>query len=144
MKKLLILFSLLLLPACAQTEPHILSTEEGEQLIENTLLALEKYPEEEYRQYFHQFLFTSTNFEALLPAMVDGWNLKEPVNVRVSEIHRAFSETFDTDAINLIGTFRCKSLEHVSDFNFTFLKEKEENNSWKIVEFYFEECKTEI
>ena len=142
MKKLIpILFVLLLFTDCEESnsKPSSLSEESAKELIENTLISLENYPEKGYESYFNETIIAAPEFNTLMPQLIQEWNLNNPGNVEISEVKNGTEEKNNQRISLVIGTFQCKESDHVSDFNFTFIYD-ESSGKWEIIDFKFEGC----
>jgi len=142
MKKLIpILFVLLLFTDCEESNSKTssLSEELAKELIENTLISLENYPEKGYESYFNEAILNNTEFNALMPQLIQEWNLNKPGNVEISEVKNGTEEKNNQRISLVIGTFQCEGSDHVSDFNFTFIYD-ESSGKWEIIDFKFEGC----
>jgi hypothetical protein len=142
MKKLTpILFVLLLITGCGDNEPQetSLNNESAKELVENTLISLEKYPDIGYESYFNEAILNNTEFNALMPQLIQEWNLNKPGNVEISEVKNGTAEKNNQKVARVIGAFQCEGSDHVSDFNFTFIYD-ESSGKWEIIDFKFEGC----
>jgi len=142
MKKLTsLLFVLLLIVGCGDNEPqeNSLNNESAKELIENTLISLENYPEKGYESYFNEAILNNTEFNTLMPQLIQEWNLNKPGNVEISEVKNGTEEKNNQRISLVIGTFQCEGSDHVSDFNFTFIYD-ESSGKWEIIDFKFEGC----
>ena len=78
-------------------------------------------------------------FHDLMPQLIQKWNLNNPGNVKVNEVKNGTVEKNNQRIALVIGTFQCEGVNHVSDFQFTFVF-NETNKKWEIIDFKFEGC----
>ena len=138
---MLIPLLLLLFTDCEESNSKTssLSEELAKELIENTLISLENYPEKGYESYFNEAILNNTEFNTLMPQLIQEWNLNKPGNVEISEVKNGTEEKNNQRISLVIGTFQCEGSDHVSDFNFTFIYD-ESSGKWEIIDFKFEGC----
>jgi hypothetical protein len=142
MKKLITILSVLLLfTDCEESDSKnsSLSKDSAKELIENTLISLEKYPDNGYENYFNEAIITAPEFNTLMPQLIQEWNLNNPGNVKINEVKNGAAEKNNQKVAQVVGTFQCEGSDHVSDFNFTFIYD-ESSGKWEIIDFKFEGC----
>jgi len=142
MKNLIpILFVLLLFTCCEESDSKnsSLSEDSAKELVENTLISLENYPNKEYKNYFNEAVLSAPEFNDLMPQLIQKWNLNNPGNVKVNEVKDGTAEKNNQRIALVIGTFQCEGANHASDFQFTFVF-NDTNKKWEIIDFKFEGC----
>ena len=132
------ILSLVLIFGCGGDEKKPeLTKSDGKDIVQTFLLAVEKYPDTSFEKYLTDDILNSEEFQKHFPSLQGKWKLKNPGAVTITSVKNTISNGISYAKV--VGTFKCEGSSHVSDLDFTFRLE-EQAETWKIIDFKFEEC----